>query len=605
MGIPQPVHNLLTIELVPAEMGGWVEVAHNQDSHGRRVSAALCRKPARPEHATNMPGARGAVASPAIDAPTMEPTRQLRIVWRYRWWLLLFAIAAAGAAYAVSTQLDETYRGQALVRLSPSQQATGGFLSEVALQQITESYAELGRSPGVLERARTNGQLQGTTEAQLRSAITIDPQGGGVLQINGDHGEPRTAASYANAVAEAVTVEVQRAAERDRQDVLDRLSNRVLQIRKELDRPRVSPAEQAALEREFEALQLQTAEVRSRASDSARLISSARVPTEPESPKPALNAALTFLFALLLGAILLYLRSALSNRYESGVEAASDLGLPLLSEVPRQKSETSAVREAFRALRTNVEFALSSRAGRGRGRSTGRGSAVAVATVGSRAKSGFRKLQQPDASSRSAGPNEGPVLLITSPEPGTGKTFVTSNLARSLAADGLEVLAVDSDLRRPTLHRRYDISRSPGLSDLLAASDAPAKAPDLIQNVDSNLEGSVAGGSLGALSAGAPLEQSSEALSTERMAHLVEELAGQHDVVALDSPPVLAAVDATVLARYADGVILVVDARQTERRAARRAVQALQAVDARLVGIVFNSAPDAEVAYYGYEITTD
>jgi capsular exopolysaccharide synthesis family protein len=531
----------------------------------------------------------------------MEPSRDIWVVWRFRWWLLIFALAAGGAAYAVSTQLDKTYRATALIRLTPSQQTSGGFLSEVALQQITEGYAELGRSPGTLRRAKTEGDVPpGTSEADLRSAITIDPGGGGVLEVSGEHGDQRTPAAYANATAEALVVEIERSAQRDRQDVLDRIESRVSEIRKSLGSPASSQPEKAALGREFDALQQQAAQVRSRPSDTARLISSARPPTNPESPKPPLNAAIAFLFALLLVGLAVYLRGALRNRYESGAEVAADLGLPLLSEVPRGDSGDPRVREAFRALRTNAEFALSTRGsgnGRGRAEKTGSGGSDAVKPVRT-------ARRHPSTVGDGGNTRPGSVLLVTSPEPGTGKTYVTSNLARALAADGLDVLAVDSDLRRPMLHQRYDLPLSPGLSDVLAKTTDDGN-DGLIKSVAPEASHPLAGGSLAALTAGAPLEQSSEALATAQMSHLLDRLCHDHDIIALDSPPVLAAVDASVLARYADGVVLVIDAKRTPRRAARRAVQTLQAVDARLFGVVFNRAPDAGGAYYGYEIATE
>jgi non-specific protein-tyrosine kinase len=534
----------------------------------------------------------------------METNRHIRVVWRYRWWLLIFAIAAAAAAYGVSTQLEKSYRGEALVRITPAQQATGGFISEVSLQQLAEGYAELGRSPAALERARE--KVPGTVSEQaLRDAVTVDPGEGGVISVTADSRNRESVAPYANALAAALAAEIDRTNERDRQAVLDRITDRVEAIRKEVDAG-VPPETRTALEQEVAALQVQAAGVRSRPSDTASVISAATTPSSPESPKPAFNAAFTFLVALLLGAAIAYLRSALSNRYESGAEAAEDLGLPLLSEVPREKDDdAAAVREAFRALRTNAEFALSTHPSSGR--SSPQAASPGPSSGGLRARSGFRRFRQAPSPAAAAAEarSQGPVLLVTSPEAGTGKTFVTSNLARALSADGLEVLAIDSDLRRPTLHKRYDIPRAPGLSDLLSTADSAAKANGMLRRIESDRDGGVAGGSLRALSAGPPLEQSSEALATERMAHLVEQLAGQHDIVALDSPPVLAAVDATVLSRYADGVVLVVDARQTPRRAARRAAQALKAVDARLVGVVFNSAPEADTAYYGYDITQE
>jgi capsular exopolysaccharide synthesis family protein len=178
-------------------------------------------------------------------------------------------------------------------------------------------------------------------------------------------------------------------------------------------------------------------------------------------------------------------------------------------------------------------------------------------------------------------------LLITSPAASEGKTTVSANLATTFAQQGLRVALVDADLRRPRMHSVFGLSRTPGLTEVLQNE----------ATLDEGLRQTSVEG-LHVMGAGRLVAAVSELLGGAAMGRLLRELNARYDVVVLDTPPVLAAADAEILAAQADAVLVVIRAGQTERQSAHYAVQQLRAIGARIVGSVLND-PDQKIAGYG------
>jgi Mrp family chromosome partitioning ATPase len=200
-------------------------------------------------------------------------------------------------------------------------------------------------------------------------------------------------------------------------------------------------------------------------------------------------------------------------------------------------------------------------------------------------------------------------LVVTSAAPGEGKTLTAANLAVTFAYDGLRVLLIDCDVRRPKLHGLFQVPRAPGLMELLTPAAASSNGIESLsfdpgqgrtesgRTVTDVVRPTKVRG-LSLLSCGALPTNASNLLSGVRMRVLLQELAKNFDLVILDTPPVLATADAGILASLADGVLLVVRAGQTDRVAAKRAHQQLVNVKARVVGTVLND-PGGEVSQYG------
>ena len=188
-------------------------------------------------------------------------------------------------------------------------------------------------------------------------------------------------------------------------------------------------------------------------------------------------------------------------------------------------------------------------------------------------------------------------LVVTSPAPSEGKTTTAANLAVSFAQQGMRVLLVDCDLRRSRIHKMFGIPREPGMTELILGH----------QDVDAVTRETAVPG-LYVLPSGMLPPNPSELLGGERMRNTLATLGGAFDLIVLDTPPLLAASDAAILATIADGVVLVVRAGVTEALAGQQAIAQLQSVGARIVGAVLND-PDSKLqsygGYYNYEYAAE
>jgi protein-tyrosine kinase len=170
-------------------------------------------------------------------------------------------------------------------------------------------------------------------------------------------------------------------------------------------------------------------------------------------------------------------------------------------------------------------------------------------------------------------------LLVTSAGVGEGKSTTLANLAIVSAQTGRRVVLVDADLRRPTMHHVFGLDNSQGLTTVMMDEAILAHPP--LQ--DSGVEG------LSVLTSGPLPPNPADLIGSRRMQELITALTKQADQVFFDTPPVVAVTDAAVLAGKVDGVLLVITAGKTRREYARTAVQRLQQVNARLVGIVLTN----------------
>ena len=181
-------------------------------------------------------------------------------------------------------------------------------------------------------------------------------------------------------------------------------------------------------------------------------------------------------------------------------------------------------------------------------------------------------------------------ILVTSSNPGEGKSVTSANLAVVMAQAGRRVLLIDADLRRPTVHKTFGIPREPGLVQTLFADGAydPAAAVEVAD-------------SLWVLPAGMLAPNPSELLGSKRMRELLTELHDHYDVVILDAPPVLAATDAVLLSTQADATLLITRAGVTRDYDLQSSQSALAAVGAHLIGTVLNGFDVSKAYGYRYK----
>lgn len=166
-------------------------------------------------------------------------------------------------------------------------------------------------------------------------------------------------------------------------------------------------------------------------------------------------------------------------------------------------------------------------------------------------------------------------IVITSSTPGEGKSTTAANIAYSLHETGKEVILIDCDLRKPTVHKRFKLSNQKGLTDLLR-DDFDFS---YIQKFEENLY---------ILTSGTLPPNPAEVLSSNKMRNFLEKLKNEFDYIIIDTPPVISVTDAQILSTMADGVILVISSGEADRQAAAKAKELLLNVKAKILGVVLN-----------------
>jgi capsular exopolysaccharide synthesis family protein len=205
----------------------------------------------------------------------------------------------------------------------------------------------------------------------------------------------------------------------------------------------------------------------------------------------------------------------------------------------------SPVSEAFRTLRTNLEFT---------------------------------SLDKPLRS-----------MVVTSASPEEGKSTTLANLAVTIAQAGKRVLLVDCDLRRPSLHQIFNARPTPGFTNMMR-DDALMNQPPLQETMVPNLW---------LLTSGTIPPNPAELIASRRMSEVIAALQQHADIVLFDAPPVIAVTDAAVLSSKVDAVLLVISAGKTKRDHAKKAKALLEKVNAHLIGTVLNNVK-GEAALYQY-----
>jgi len=286
-----------------------------------------------------------------------------------------------------------------------------------------------------------------------------------------------------------------------------------------------------------------------------RVVERAEVPERPSRP----NVPLNLLFGVTAGLVVAGGAAFASEYFDDTVRSSQEvenlLHAPALGAIPSfvdgsgdlvvLREPSSPVAEAFRSMRTAVLFS-------------------------------------PTGAPR--------VVLVTSARPAEGKTVASLNLAATLAGSGSRVLLIDADLRHPRCHAGLGVPNDEGLSTVLGGR---ARLEDVIRSLDRPR--------ISFLPAGPPPPNPGDLIHSTRMREIVADVRARFEFVVLDTPPVLPVADALVLAREADGVLLVVKGHDTSRELVRLARDRLALAGARLLGVVVNDVrPDWGDLYYYY-----
>ena len=286
----------------------------------------------------------------------------------------------------------------------------------------------------------------------------------------------------------------------------------------------------------------------------ARVISSAETPDSPMRPRKLLNLVLGVILGIGLAAGMASLVDMLDDRIHSEEDAEASSQSPVLATVPFTREEnqrrlvdnpqkTSLLLESYRMLRTNIVL-----------------SAV-------------------DRPIRS--------LVITSTQPGEGKTLTAANLAVAIALNGNKVILVDADLRRPSVGKFFGLTNEVGLTSLIAGL---GEMSEVLQ------ETKVAG--LRVLCSGPIPPNPPELLNSEAARACFAQIKEEADFVVFDTPPALALADAQVVSDMADAVLLVTSVGEVGKRALARTSELLAQTRAKMLGVVLNKVKAGPGGYY-------
>ncbi len=292
------------------------------------------------------------------------------------------------------------------------------------------------------------------------------------------------------------------------------------------------------------------------------LIAPAEPASRPYKPNLQLNLALGTLGGLVLAIGWVLLQEQNTPALHAPGEAGTYLALPELGAIPNDGANGK-----LRVERAVLEQASSS------------------------LSESFRSTLASILSRNGESPH---VLVVTSSRPMEGKTTVVSNLGIALAEIGGKVLLIDGDMRRPQLHRIFDQSNGWGLSDLLREGSATNELP---RDVPVN---KTAVPHLYLLPSGASTDNIFGLLYSGRMSQILSRFREEFDYVLVDAPPCLEFADARNMARYADGLVLVVRANYTGRKTAQAAVHRLDCDGIRVTGVVLNRWDPSRSHLYGY-----
>ncbi|WP_278473919.1 CpsD/CapB family tyrosine-protein kinase [Turicibacter sanguinis] len=180
-------------------------------------------------------------------------------------------------------------------------------------------------------------------------------------------------------------------------------------------------------------------------------------------------------------------------------------------------------------------------------------------------------------------------ICVTSSGPAEGKSTTVSNLAETFAQAGNRVVIIDCDLRKPRVHKVFNLTNKVGMTNLLAGQ---VKFEEVAQ---------ITGSQLTVITSGPIPPNPSELLGSKKMKQVLDDLKGEFDIVLIDAPPVGIVTDAAILSTIVDGVVLVVASGRTEIDGAKRAKQLLENVRARILGVVMTMIPVSKKGYYGYQ----
>jgi capsular exopolysaccharide synthesis family protein len=544
----------------------------------------------------------------------------LRLLRRSWWLIIICAILAGGAAYYFTPDPTPVYAATTTVLLSQGSQELPDVATITRGETLAATYGELMRSRPLLMKVIENLGLQTSPDALSAQLNVSTQQGTNLLDITVRDTDPQRAADIANEIVNVFISENMNTQMGRYSASMEELQAEISQILLDLEDVHISvyqlgveisdmekrlddldtieedygsltalqEAEREQIEADLgeklfqqnlEQVQLDRLQTRydtllesvenvrilaAQSSDVLTVVETALygqlVTTQPKKALNAAQGAGAGAFAAFGIAFLInYFRASV---VESSETIEKQIGVPTLGVIAEikgsqlteklvtERQPRSPIAEAYRVLRTNLDF--------------------------------------------SAGDKPIKTMLVTSSSPVEGKTTTAANLAVAIAQSGKRVILVDTDLRRPAIHKLFEQSNTRGVTTALLEEGGGGIGDHVLATGINNLY----------LMPSGPLPPNpADLLGSSRMAELIRDLARHSDMVIFDSPPLFAVADATLLAGVCDAVLLVAHAQTTRVDVLKKATEQIMQSGANLLGVVLNRASlsgDGYSQYYYY-----
>jgi len=507
---------------------------------------------------------------------SIDIRQYLALFWQWAWLIALATVLAGLAAFLISQRMTPVYSASTTLYINeaPSTKATD-YNSIITSERISGTYSKMITTRPVLEAVANKLGIDVESFAEDVSVSAINDTT--LIEITVDSTNPELAAAIANELttvfsAQVVTIQAERFSVSK-----ESLQNQISDMEAQIDQATADLASEsdsgvrASLETKitqyrsiysnlllsYEQIRLSEAQTVS----TVMQVDPAMVPTKPISPQIFRNTALAAMVGFMLAVGVIFVMEAIDDTLKTPDEVKKALGLPVLGVISKHAAEEgkpisstsprSPVSEAFRTLRTNVQYS---------------GIDEPIRTV-----------------------------MITSTDPREGKTTVVANLGVVFAQNGNNVTLIDADLRKPSLHRKIGVPNRAGLTSLFLRDQ---------ETLDSVLQKTVTN-NLNVITSGELPPNPSELLGSKKMGTILSKVHEISDIIIIDTPPALAVTDSMVLLPYVDGVLLVIKPGFTKTNGARQVVEQLRRSNAKILGVVLNELDMAKsryaYKYYNYK----
>lgn len=501
--------------------------------------------------------------------------KQYFIPLRKWWWLILLATTLSTISSYIATTLEvPTYRAQATIQVGQSLESVNPSATELYLgQQLAETYRQLAQRSPIRNAAQEALGLE-----YLPGYSVTSVQNTQLLEIEVIDTIPERAQVVANELARQLVlmgptnsqtdfIERQAFIEGQLNDLeitIEETKQEYEALQGELE-TMVSARQIAEAENQLIVLNNQLNSLQNNytqllaytqfgAANSLRVVEEASLPRFPIGVDDTTTIMLGFAIGFVLSAGAAFVMEYLDDSLKTPDEIADSLGLPVIGFIADMKQADDAgllvakqprspIAEAFRTLRTNLEFA------------------------------GVDKQLE--------------TILVTSLRPSDGKSTIAGNLATIMAQGGKRVVLIDADLRRPRIHAIFDVGNRFGLSDLFRNQLSEEGVMRPLEHTEN----------LSVVTSGSLPPNPTELLNSSRMNQILEGFRDIADIIIIDSPPVLVA-DSSVLASKVDGTVLVVQPGRTDAKSAKAMMEQFNRVGANIVGVVLNRLPRKPGPYY-------